>query len=76
MLSDGDFWLRQRRLVQPAFHTRRFDNYAQATVDCTHRMLDRWTAGQSMDIADEMTHLTLHIIGRTLFDIELESDAR
>ena len=43
VLSEGDFWLRQRRLVQPAFATKRFDGYAQATVEYTRRMLDRWT---------------------------------
>jgi cytochrome P450 len=71
VLSEGDFWLRQRRLVQPAFSTRRFDGYAQATVDFTRRMLDRWTAGSTFDMAAEMTHLTLEIIAKTLFDVEL-----
>ncbi len=71
VLSDGDFWLRQRRLMQPAFNTRRFGGYAQATVDCTRRMLDRWTNGASFDIAEEMTQLTLDIIARTLFGVDL-----
>jgi cytochrome P450 len=71
VLSDGDFWLRQRRLVQPAFNTKRFDGYAQATVDGTRRMLARWTGGTTFDIADEMTHLTLDIIGKTLFGVDL-----
>jgi cytochrome P450 len=43
VLSDGEFWLRQRRLVQPAFSTKRFDGYARVTVDGTRRMLDRWS---------------------------------
>ena len=40
VLSEGDLWQRQRRLVQPAFSTRRFDGYARATVEHTRRMLD------------------------------------
>jgi cytochrome P450 len=71
VLSDGEFWLRQRRLVQPAFHTKRFDGYAQVTVSCTRAMLDRWTDGASFDVCDEMTHLTLDIIARTLFGVDL-----
>lgn len=71
VLSEGDFWLRQRRLVQPAFQSKRFQGYADAMVRSTRAMLDRWTANEPFDIADEMTHLTLDIIGATLFGVEL-----
>jgi cytochrome P450 len=74
VLSEGDFWLRQRRLVQPAFATKRFDVYGRATVDYTRRMLDRWSGGTSLDVAEAMTELTLHIIAKTLFDVELSDD--
>src|SRR5262245_48008268 len=40
--TEGDFWLRQRRLVQPAFQARRMDHYAQIAVEYTQRRLDRW----------------------------------
>jgi cytochrome P450 len=73
VLSDGDFWLRQRRLVQPAFASRRFGPYATAMVDCTRKMLERWSNGASLDVAEEMTQLTLRIIGKTLFGVELSS---
>jgi cytochrome P450 len=75
VLSDGDFWLRQRRLVQPAFSTKRFDGYGQVTVDYTRRMLDRWSSGTSFDVADEMTRLTLEIISKTLFGLEVSATA-
>jgi cytochrome P450 len=71
VLSDGDFWLRQRRLVQPAFASRRFGPYATATVDYTLEMLKRWSSGASLNIADEMTQLTLRIIAKALFGVEL-----
>lgn len=71
VLSDGDFWLRQRRLVQPAFASRRFEPYANATVEYTQQMIDRWSSGGSLNIADEMTRLTLRIIAKTLFGVEL-----
>ncbi len=75
VLSEGEFWRRQRRLVQPAFSTKRFDGYAQTTVEYTRRMLDRWSGGATLDVADEMTRLTLAIIAKTLFDVELADRA-
>ena len=74
VLSDGDLWLRQRRLVQPAFSTKRFDGYGQVTVDYTRRMVERWRSGVSLNIADEMTRLTLEIIAKTLFGLEVSAD--
>jgi cytochrome P450 len=71
VLSEGELWRRQRRLVQPAFSTRRFDRYADITVDYTRRMLARWAQGGELNIADEMTRLTLEIIAMTLFGSEL-----
>jgi cytochrome P450 len=75
VLSEGDLWLRQRRLMQPAFATKRFDGYARATVECTQRMLEHWSGGSSLDIAEEMTNLTLEIIAKTLFGVELAERA-
>ncbi len=46
VLSEGDLWLRQRRLVQPAFNPKRFEGYAHITVDFTRRMLNRWRAAR------------------------------
>jgi cytochrome P450 len=71
VLSEGDLWQRQRRLVQPAFSTRRFDRYAQVTVDFTRRAIDRWNSTAPIDISAEMTRLTLEIIAKTLFDVEV-----
>jgi cytochrome P450 len=75
VLSEGDFWQRQRRLIQPAFASRRFGPYARATVDYTLRMLDGWSNGASLNIADAMTRLTLQIIAKTLFGVELAGQA-
>ncbi len=71
VLSEGDFWLRQRRLVQPAFSTKRFDRYAQATVGSAREMVDAWRSGTEIEIAAEMRRLSLRIIARTLFGVDL-----
>jgi cytochrome P450 len=73
--ADGDFWRRQRKLMQPAFHTKRIDAYAETMVDYTERMLADWKDGESRDIAQEMMQVTLYIVGKTLFDADLRSES-
>ena len=71
VLSEGSFWRRQRRLMQPAFHRRRLAGFADAMTDETARMLDSWEAkvveGKPLDVAMEMTLLTQRIIVKTMF---------
>lgn len=75
VLTEGELWQRQRRLVQPAFAAKRFDAYGQVTVELTRRMIERWTATPELDIADAMTRLTLEIIAQTLFGIDVSDQA-
>lgn len=79
VLSDGDFWRRQRRLAQPAFHRQRIAGFCRTMTEATERMLARWdTAGPQerlLNINDEMMHLTLEIAGKTLFSIDLTGEA-
>ena len=76
LTSEGDFHHRQRRLAQPAFHRDRIARYAGMMVDYADRMQhERWREGQTLDIAREMMHLTLAIVGKTLFDTETEAEA-
>jgi cytochrome P450 len=76
LTSEGEFWLRQRRLVQPAFHRARIASYAAAMVEYTQRMLEGWRDGEERDAHQEMMRLTLQIVGKTLFDADVESDAQ
>jgi len=73
VVSEGDFWRRQRRLMQPAFHARRFTTYGAAMVDAASRLRDRWLAqpGRPVPIVPAMTGLTLEIIAKTLFDVDV-----
>src|SRR5215813_983515 len=75
LISEGDFWLRQRRLAQPAFHRARVMSYGETMVRFTERMLDGWRNGETRDIHAEMMRLTLQIVSKTLFDAEVEGDA-
>jgi cytochrome P450 len=69
--TEGDFWLRQRRLIQKAFQQRRFGRYAEMMVRLTQRRLDRWTAGAAINLDREMSELALEITGETLFGVDL-----
>jgi cytochrome P450 len=76
LTSEGDFWLRQRRLAQPAFHRARIAGYASTMVEYTERLLDEWQDGEERDVHKEMMRLTLQIVGKTLFDADVERDAQ
>src|SRR5215510_15771452 len=76
LTSEGEFHHRQRRLAQPAFHRDRIARYAGIMVEYADRLqLERWREGKTLDIANEMMHLTLAIVGKTLFDTETEREA-
>lgn len=79
LTNDGESWLRQRRLAQPAFHRQRLAALGTLMADTTSAMLDRWErlpADQPVDIAEEMMRLTLRIVGQALFSTDTEGDAR
>ena len=65
--TNGEAHKRQRRLAQPAFHSKRIEAYAGTMVDYTEAMLDEWDDGQEFDAAEAMRELTLYIVARTLF---------
>ncbi len=75
LTSEGDFHRRQRRLAQPAFHRRQLASYAEAMTAHAARMRDAWRDGQTLDISHEMMRLTLAIVGKTLFDADVEREA-
>ena len=58
LTSEGDFWLRQRRLVQPAFVRSRIAAYAPAMVDATLRLTATWQAGERRNMHAELMKLT------------------
>lgn len=73
LTSEGDFHHRQRRLIQPAFHHDRIKAYAGIIARYEKRLTDGWRDGEALDIHAEMTKLTMSIIAKCLFDIDVES---
>ena len=80
LTSEGDFWRRQRRLAQPAYHRRRLGMLAETITTATVRMLEeRWRPAalrdQPVDIAGEMRRLALEIVGRVMLSVDISSEA-
>jgi cytochrome P450 len=71
LTSEGEFWLRQRRLSQPAFHRARIASYAETMVREAERMVDDWSDGGECDIHREVMQTTLAIATRSLFGVDL-----
>lgn len=79
LTNQGDSWLQQRRLMQPAFHRKRIAAFGTLMTNETVAMVDHWRPfverGQPLDIAAEMMRLTLNIVGQALFSLDLSGEA-
>jgi cytochrome P450 len=75
LTSEGQFHLRQRRLVQPAFHRDRIATYARSMVAYALRTSSTWTHGARIDMHDQMMKVTLAIVAKTLFSADVEGEA-
>lgn len=67
LTSEGDFWLRQRRLIQPVFQRERLLSYAPDMTACAQRQIEAWGDGDVRDLHAEMRQLTLAVATKTLF---------
>ena len=78
--SEGDFWLKQRRIAQPAFARKALEGFAQTMAACGEQALDRLEGpaarGEIVDMAQEMNRLTLQIAGLTLCNLDLTGEAQ
>jgi cytochrome P450 len=75
LTSESEFHRRQRRLAQPAFHRGRISSYGEVMTRYAARASSRWRDGETLDVSQEMMRLTLAIVGKTLFDTDVESEA-
>lgn len=79
LTSEGEFWKRQRKLAQPAFHRDRLAGFVDVMAACTDEMVRDWRArpgGERFDLHREMMRLTLRIVGKTLLSVDLDGEAR
>ena len=77
LTAEGDSWLKNRRLMQPAFHMKQLASLADVMVRCTESFIKEWEDkpdGEIIDIAEETLKLTLKIAGQTLFSKDISDD--
>jgi cytochrome P450 len=77
--SEGELWLRQRRIVQPTFRHQHLERFAGVMTGTATAMLDGWDGRHErtgvIDLAAEMNRLTVTVAARTLFSADLTRDA-
>ena len=74
LTSEGPEWRRQRRLCQPAFHRERHASYGQTMAAYAEEMLATWQDQEIRDIHQEMMQLTMRIVAKVLFSVEVKED--
>jgi len=74
LTSEEPLHMRQRRLAQPAFHRERIAAYGQVIGSYTARMAANWKHGCTFDVREQMLLLALRIVGKTLFDTDVDQD--
>ena len=75
LTSEGEFWRKQRRLAQPAFHRARIEGYGQAMSARAQKLADTWRHGEERDIHADMMRLTLEIVADALFGADVGGHA-
>jgi len=73
--SNGAFHMRQRRLMQPAFHRQQIAGYAGIMSDFLAERAEAWRPGQEISMHEEMHEIALTLIGKTLFSSDLGDEA-
>jgi enediyne biosynthesis protein E7 len=76
MTSEGDFWRRQRRMMQPSFHRRVIDQFGTLIHEVNDRFAERWAAhaaaGTPVNLTDDVSELILEIVLRSIFGTDLQ----
>ena len=75
LTNEGEAHLRQRRMIQPAFHRTRIAEYARSMVEYGEKMSNSWKDGDVRQTEHDMMQLTLQIVAKTLFDANVEDEA-
>jgi cytochrome P450 len=75
LTSEGEFWKRQRGLIQPAFHRQNILAYAEVMTRATGRMLESWKDQGERNIHDDLMRVTLEIVAQCLFGAEVTDAA-
>lgn len=80
LTSEGDFWKKQRKLSQPAFHKRKLDEWTEMMIERAKHTADKIRQhserGEAFDVLPQMTALTLDVISKAIFSTGVEDQAK
>ncbi len=71
LTSNGAYWLRQRRLIQPGFHIQKIQGLYEIMQRTIDDFLLKFPTGRNVDLYPQMNRLAFEIVINTLFDIEV-----
>jgi len=74
LTSEGDFWRKQRRLIQPAFHRERLASFVKVKADAGQALVDKWNAlpdGAEINVSKDLMETTLDIVCRAMFSSDV-----
>jgi len=74
-VTEGEQWRRQRQLLQPVFTRERITGYARVMVEYAGDLADEWSGGQAVAVGDASSELTLRILAKALFDLDVREEA-
>jgi cytochrome P450 len=75
LTADGEIWRNHRRILQPAFHRTTQNLVLDAIEDSYSTWSTQWRKENSIELAEAMQHITLEVVGRSLFGTSLSADA-
>jgi cytochrome P450 len=80
MTSEGAFWRRQRRMMQPAFHRRVIDQFSLLLNEANEKYAERWAAmaarGEAVNVSSDTSEMTLEIVLKSIFGTDLDKLAQ
>jgi len=74
LTSEGDFWRKQRRLLQPAFHRDKLASFVDTYVEFGQHLVDKWSSvgeGQEVDVSKDLMETTLNIVSKAMFSSDV-----
>lgn len=76
LTSEGEFHKRQSRMIQPAFHRKMIQSYAETMTEGAIHGMHTWKAGKELDVLTEMIEMSTIIASKTLFGVNVGPEAK
>ncbi|KAA3621418.1 MAG: cytochrome P450 [Flavobacterium sp.] len=74
LTANGEFWLKQRRLIQPAFHKSKMDSLVGLIRETIYRELDELPTEKGIDVFKVMNQLAFNVVAKSLFNLSVSTD--